>query len=75
MRQLGVDLLHPIFMKYKIKKQIWLEARQNYLQGAHTKESEVLKDRWDNEYFYLDGYKIFMPESLMSTRNFFKRKY
>ena len=51
-------------------KEVWQRARQCYLDDAHTIEEEVMTDSQKQEYFYLDGTKVWMPNYLKSYTKF-----
>jgi hypothetical protein len=59
----------------KAIKELWKEARQNYLDSIHVKESEVRKDHWGNQYFIFDGFKIDMPMEYHNATYYYKFNY
>jgi hypothetical protein len=48
----------------------WQEARSNFLNQAHTEEYEVRKNSGGSQYFYIDGYRIWVPDELCTTRSY-----
>jgi hypothetical protein len=51
-------------------KEMWKEARHNYLDSIYMKETDVKKDSWRNQYFMFDGRKVYMPLELSTPRYF-----
>ena len=62
--------------KKKYITQLWKQQRRQYLEDAHTTEKEVIKTHRKREeireYFYLDGYRIWMPEELYNVDKFYR---
>lgn len=50
------------------------ERRKDFLDSAHTQEKEVHKYQGD-EYFYLDGYIITIPEHLSTVIKYRKHLF
>ena len=48
------------------------EDRKNYLDSCHTKEGEVMKDKYNQEFFYFDGIKVWMPMIYTQIREYKK---
>lgn len=52
--------------------EIWKEERDRFLSQANVLEKEVKTDGYENHFFMLDGYKVYLPDYLVNSRRFKK---
>lgn len=62
--------LYNMYVKEPRYITFYKELYNRFLEDAHTKPEEVKKDGYHNKYFYLDGYRIDIPDHLMNARRF-----
>jgi hypothetical protein len=53
--------------------QVFQNERKEWLEYLRYTEEHVMRDSCDNQYIFLDGFKVYVPEELTSISQFKKK--